>query len=110
VSAEQTEVHVELLLGRRVRDENGEVIGRLEECVVERIDGESVVTEFHVGPGALYERIGGFMVQLPLINALRGTPMEYRLAWNLMDLSNPRRPTVRAAKRDLHRVPCDSES
>ena len=61
MSGERMEIHIEQILGRKVRDENGVIIGRLEEFVVERQNGESVVTEFHVGPAALYERIGGFM-------------------------------------------------
>ncbi|MEO8624540.1 MAG: hypothetical protein ABI625_25890 [bacterium] len=99
------EVHVERLLGRRVRDENGVVLGRLEEFLIETVDDEPAVTEFHIGTAALIERIGAFFLKLPFIGVLGGTPTEYRVAWNLMDLSDPRRPRVRAAKQQLHRVP-----
>lgn len=102
------EVHAERLLGRRVRDVDGVVIGRIEEFLVEWIDGEPAVTEFHVGKAAWLERVGGFMLQLPFLSAVRRTPKEYRLAWRLMDLSDPRYPVVRAAKRDLQLVPRDS--
>ncbi|MEP6999870.1 MAG: hypothetical protein ABI969_05295 [bacterium] len=104
------EVHVERLLGRRVRDENGVVLGRIEEFLVETVDGELAVTEFHIGTAALLERTGAIFLQLPLIGALRGTATEYRIAWKLTDLSDPRRPRVRAARHELQRVPRDPSS
>ena len=89
------EAHVERLLGRRVRDERGRVLGRIEEMTVEVIDGEYVVTEFHLGGGALVERVTGFVRQLPFFNLIPAAKEPMRIGWKEMDLSDPDRPAVR---------------
>lgn len=86
------EVHVERLLGRRVRDANGVVIGRIEELCVEIVDGDPVVTEFHVGSAALFERIGSFVHQLPFFSLIPWKPKLHRIRWNEMDLRDPSHP------------------
>jgi sporulation protein YlmC with PRC-barrel domain len=89
------EAHVERLLGRRVHDDRGQVLGRIEEMFVEVIDGEYVVTEFHLGRGALVERIAGFVRQLPFFTLVARKPEPIRVEWQRMDLSDPTRPVVR---------------
>ena len=64
------EIHVELLLGRKVRDADDRVVGRIEELRSAIVDGERVVTEFHIGPAALLERIGVVASELPLLRLL----------------------------------------
>jgi len=100
----EREVHVERILGRRVRDVNGEVIGRLEEIVALDDGGEAVVDTFHVGPAALLERIGRFVQQIPPLHRLPMPHWEYRIPWHQFDLSDPRHPRVRCARSDLRRV------
>jgi hypothetical protein len=102
-----TEAHVEQLLGRRVRDADGEIVGRLEEFRVEIIGGEPVVTEFHVGGAAVLERIGAFGAQMPFFSWLPFTPHEYRIRWQDVDLSDPRHPRLRVRRSELRRVPRD---
>lgn len=92
---EAREVQVERLLGRRVRDEQGRVLGRVEEMRVDIIDGEPVVVEFHLGTGAFVERVAGFVAQLPFLGWLsrrRGLVV----AWQDMDFSDIDRPVARA--------------
>lgn len=88
------EAHVELLLGRLVYDERGKRVGRIEEMIVEIVDGEPVVTEFHIGAGALLERIAGFVSQLPFFGWLSSGRV-VRVPWRDMDLSNVDRPRAR---------------
>jgi sporulation protein YlmC with PRC-barrel domain len=89
------EVHVEHLLGRRVRDSNGKVLGRIEEMRVEVVDGEPVVVEFHIGPAAYFERIAGFTAQLPFFGWL-SRRKEVFVDWDAMDLRDVQRPVARA--------------
>jgi sporulation protein YlmC with PRC-barrel domain len=96
-----TEVHVEQLLGKRVRDADGRVLGRLEEFHVGQEDGEDVVTEFLIGPGALFQRIGGFVTQLPYFRLIPLSRREYCVSWKLMDLSDPEAPRVLACRDEL---------
>lgn len=91
------EAHVEQLLGRRVHDERGRMLGRIEEMIVEVVDDEYVVTEFHLGTGALIERVTGFVRQLPFFSLIPGTKEPIRVGWKEMDLSDPRLPVVRRA-------------
>ena len=97
------EAHVEHLLGRRVVDADGRVVGRLEELHAELVDGELVVTEFHIGAGALLERVGEFVTQLPFLRYIPYSRHMYRVAWHQLDLSDTRRPRVRVRKESLSR-------
>ena len=98
---EYHEAHVEHLLGRRVSDADGRRVGRLEELRVEIIDGEYVVTEYHIGAGALFERVGAFITQLPFFRYIPFARRGYRVPWEQVDLSDPRRPRVRVGRDQL---------
>ena len=97
---EYHEAHVEHLLGRRVRDVDGQVVGRLEELRMEIVDGEPVVTEYHIGSAALLERIGAFVTEHPFFRYITLVQKGYRVPWSQFDLSDPRnlRVTVRCAE------------
>jgi hypothetical protein len=98
---EYLEAHIEHLLGRRVIDVAGRVIGRLEEFRAEIIDGETVVTEFHIGAGALIERVGAFVTKLPFFCHIPFSRRMYRVPWQQFDLSDTLRPRVRVRREDL---------
>ena len=98
---EYLEVHVEHLLGRRVFDADGRKIGRIEEFHVEIVDGEFVVTEYHVGPAAFLERAGAFIMQLPFFRYLPFTRHGYRVPWAQLDLSDVRRPRLVVRRDEL---------
>lgn len=104
------EAHVERLIGCRVHDSSGRAIGRIEELIVGVVDGADVVTEFHIGPVALLERIAGFMTQLPLLELLPYARRGYRAPWQLVDLSDPTHPRVRARVDELERLDLDAPS
>jgi hypothetical protein len=98
-----TEGRVELMLGRRVVDPDGEVVGRLEEVVAELEGDGYVVREFHVGAFAMAERLGGGMLGRALLRLVGGRRVYrgYAVPWELMDLSDPERPRVTVPKREL---------
>jgi len=98
------ELHVERLLGTRVRDVNGEVVGRIEEVMAENADGDMIVTEFHIGPAALAERILGAVHQLPFFSMLPFQQHMRRVSWDDMDFSDPYHPRALRRKADLDRV------
>jgi hypothetical protein len=105
---EPNEVHVERLLGRRVRDTDGAVVGRIEELRAEPVDGELVVMEFHLGPAALLERMGRFALKLPFLALLPIPKWEYRVGWSFIDLADADRPVLRCSRRDLRRTHADA--
>src|SRR5436190_722309 len=82
-------------LGRRAYDLDGRIVGRIEEIVVEPRDAEYVVTEYHLGAAALIERLALSAALLPFLRLLPlGERVEYRVPWNQMDLTDPKRPRV----------------
>jgi len=98
------EAHVEHLLGRRVVDVDGQEVGHLEELRAEVVDGELVVTEFHIGAGALLERIGEFVTQLPFLRYIPFSRHMYRVPWEQLDLSDTLRPRVKVRRDELQRA------
>ena len=100
------ECRAELLIGRRVVDVDGDVVGRLEEIIADYVDDEYVVREFHVGAYAALERLGTGMLGRSLLRLIGGDRIYtgYAVPWSQMDLSDPERPRVTVAKAELHRI------
>ena len=98
------EAHVELLLGRKVVDTDGKVVGRIEEMKSAIVDGERVVTEFHIGPAALLERVGGAMIELPIFGRLVSSRPVRSVSWDMLDLSDPRHPRLRGRLDEVARI------
>ena len=100
------ECRVELLIGRRVVDANGEVVGRLEEIIADYVDDEYVVREFHVGAYAALERLGTGMLGRGLLRLIGGGRIYtgYIVSWRHVDLSDPEHPRVTVAKAELSRI------
>lgn len=100
------ECRVELLIGRRVVDADGEAVGRLEEIVADYVDDEYVVREFHVGGYAILERLGTGMLGRGLLRLIGGDRIYtgYIVSWRHMDLSDPEHPRVTVAKAELPRI------
>jgi sporulation protein YlmC with PRC-barrel domain len=103
------ELRVTRLLGRRVRDVDGRVIGRIEELICEielhERGRDYVVRELCVGTLGALERIGGSRVARLLVRTLlRGaTYTHHRIPWHWMDLSDPARPRLNRAAHELRR-------
>jgi hypothetical protein len=97
------DINVELLIGRKVRDVDGETIGRIEEFKVEREDKSCVLDSYLVGSSALIERLSAWTLVRPIARALSGRRFYslYQVSWQDMDLSDPEHPRLRTAKRDL---------
>ena len=88
-------VPLEALLGRRVRADDGRVVGRLEEIRAERRGGNHEVTEFLIGPGALLER-------LSIVRRFAGSGSRMRVArWDQIDISNPLAPRLTCGVENL---------
>jgi hypothetical protein len=95
MNARAAEAHVERLIGRQVHDSAGARMGRIHEMLVEIVGEEHVVTEFHLGGGARFERIAAFVVELPFLSRLPFARHQYRVSWRDLDLSNPDQPRAR---------------
>jgi hypothetical protein len=90
-----SEVHVESIVGRKVRDLSGRVVGRLEEFIVDDRDGVRDVKEFHIGQYAMFERLMGGAVGRSLLRFLGGRLRRGLVVpWDAMDLRDPRVPRI----------------
>jgi len=97
------EINVELLIGKNVRDVDGEKVGRIEEFKVEQDDTSLVLDSYLVGSSALIERLSAWTLVRPIARALHGGRfyLLYEVPWQDMDLSDPQHPRLRTAMRDL---------
>jgi sporulation protein YlmC with PRC-barrel domain len=93
----RTIVRLEDLVGRRVRDANGAVVGRLEEVRARRRDDEHEVVEYLIGPGALRER-------LALVGRMLGRTPMLRARWDQIDIRRPESPTLTCPVEELTHV------
>ena len=90
---------VEQLIGRIVRDAAGNRVGRLSEIVAKK-EGEAVVVSgYIVGPVAWIHRFAVAGLGL----RVRGLGQVYRVAWDQMDLSDPRQPRTTCGRDELTR-------
>lgn len=100
------DLNVELLVGTRVYDANGEKVGRIEEFRVDQTGKSCRVESYLIGASALIERLSAWTLVRPIGRALRARHVLsiYEVRWQDMDLSDPKRPRLRIAKRDLRRA------
>jgi sporulation protein YlmC with PRC-barrel domain len=96
------EINAELLLGRKVRDINGEKVGRIEEFQVEREHNACLVKAYLVGASALIDRLSAWTLIRPIHKSLRGRAFStYHIPWEDMDLTDPEHPQLRIARSEL---------
>jgi sporulation protein YlmC with PRC-barrel domain len=96
------EVHLELLLGKRVFALNGRPVGRLEEVRAE-LDNRNAcfVTEFLIGSYAVLERLSLWRIGRAILRTLHVRKQGYRIAWEQLDLSDPQRPRLKCEVDEL---------
>ena len=99
----QQEIHLELLIGKRVFALNGRSIGRLEEVRAElNARGYCFVTEFLIGSYALLERLSAWRMGRRILRTLHlGRKKGYRVRWEQLDLSDPRHPQLLCEVEEL---------
>ena len=89
------QIHAELLLGQKVLALNGRSIGRLEEIRTTKDRGNYFVSEFLVGNYAVLERLSAWSIGRALLHIFGAKRDEgYRIRWDQLDLSDPKRPQL----------------
>lgn len=97
------EVQVHDLIGRRVCDPSGASVGRIEEIRAQREVNECYAMEFLVGEFGLFERLAGGALWRSVLRRLPGTYHGYRIAWDQLDLSDPKHPRTTVPRSALTR-------
>ena len=93
------EVRVQDILGRQVRAGNNQSVGRIEEIRLEKRGKGYVVREYHLGAAALMERLSAH------VGSWFGRARDIRVvAWDQMDLSEPKRPRLLVEAAALARL------
>jgi hypothetical protein len=103
----QQEMHLELLLSKRVVDANAQLAGRIEEVCAEQQGEETVIQAYLLGPDALAARLAVWLTGLRLLHWLgveQSNRGGYRVPWDKMDLTEPEQPRLRCAKEELERL------
>ncbi len=100
------EIHLELLLGRRVLDSTGKTVGRIEEVRAQQQGDEWVVHEYLIGYAALLERLSAWTIGLGILHLLgaRNIHGGYRVPWEQLDLANPQQPRLRCSLDELKTI------
>ena len=95
------ELHLELILGRKVYDSDNRPVGRLEEVVAEERGDELVVKEYLVGGNSMLQRLSITRLGRTFLG-LPGAKGEcYRVPWNKLDLTRADAMRLRCAKDEL---------
>ncbi|CAL8480689.1 hypothetical protein [Caballeronia sp. S22] len=91
-----TKINVDLVLGRKVRSRNGVSLGRIEAIDVVRHGDSWVISEFHIGPDALLERLAVTFLPRLLREAVQRAchSRRHRIAWHQIDIMDPRHPRL----------------
>jgi sporulation protein YlmC with PRC-barrel domain len=103
-TSKKNEVKLELLLGSRVVDVNGERVGRIEEVLADRHGDELLVTTFLVGRYGLFERLSIYHVGVGVLRYLGGQAQSahpHRIPWEKLDLSDPEHPRLTCSIEEL---------
>lgn len=95
--------NLDRLVGRRVFSKEGHCIGHLEEIIAEADGDELVVTEYHVGIFAVFERLSASSMGTALLDLVRLRHREgiCRISWDKLDISDPARPVLRCSEQEL---------
>jgi sporulation protein YlmC with PRC-barrel domain len=96
-----TKVH--LLVGTKVHDVDGRKVGRIEEIRVKREEKALLIESYLIGASALIDRLSARTLVRPIRRLLRARHFYsvYEVPWQEMDLTDPKRPVLRIAQRDL---------
>ena len=95
-----SELRVEELVGTRISDRDGRVVGRLEELRATREGDHWVVTEFDIGAGALLERLASRHFGITWPGRVRG----YRASWDQLNFEDPHHLTLRCPMEELKKL------
>ena len=91
-------VRLDDILGSRVHDRDGHVVGRVYEMRAERDGDDLIVVEYHLGTHALLQRVGLSLVRLVGIARPREPT---KVAWDRMDVRDPFHPVFLGSRDEL---------
>jgi len=97
---ESAALPLDVIVGRKIFAENGQSVGRLEECRGEQRGTKLVITEYVIGVAGLLERLG-LGVRLVLG---RHKGRGFLARWDQLDISDPDCLRLTCAIGELRRL------
>jgi hypothetical protein len=96
-------IHLEQLLGRKVKDPAGRTAGHIEEILADWDGRTWTVQAYLLGRGGLADRlsIAGFSGLVVDSLGGYGNPTSQKVPWNQIDLTDPRHPRLRCSVDEL---------
>ena len=82
-------VDLQDLLRKKVRDQQGKVVGRIEEVIGEQEGDNLFVEEFHTGDYAMLEHLTTITIGEWLPRLITRETKSYIIRWDQIDISNP---------------------
>jgi sporulation protein YlmC with PRC-barrel domain len=100
------DIEIQLLVGKKVYDVDGNSVGRIEEIRVKREEKALLVESYLIGASALIERLSARTLVRPIGRLLRARHIYsvYEVPWQEMDLTDPKRPVLKIGQNDLRRA------
>lgn len=96
------EIQLELLLGKPVQNSTGETIGLIQEVYAEQQGDEWVILEYQLGPAAMLKRLSAGIIGRAILPLLRKQhPTGYRVPWDKIDLTDPKKPRLLCSLDEL---------
>jgi sporulation protein YlmC with PRC-barrel domain len=97
------DVNIEFLLGKKVRDSQGNKVGRIEEFRVTETDKACLLDGYLIGTSALVDRLSAWTLVRPIARLLRNRRLltVYEVPWQDMDLSDLDHPILRVERKTL---------
>jgi sporulation protein YlmC with PRC-barrel domain len=95
------ELHLELILGRKVYDSENRPVGRLEEVVAEERGDELVVKEYLVGGTSMLQRLSVTHLGRKFLGRLPAKGNCYRVPWDKLDSTQTDKLRLHCAKDEL---------
>ena len=102
-----TEIAVELLVGRVVRDSAGRRAGRIRELMSDDRHSDCIISSVQLGHVSILQWLARSLLGRELHRALGGQRGISIVPWNMIDLSDPSRPRLRCRREELPRVAPD---
>jgi sporulation protein YlmC with PRC-barrel domain len=100
------DIKIQLLVGTKVHDIDGKKVGRIEEVRVERQETALLVESYLIGVSALIDRLSARTLVRPIGRFLRARHIYsvYEVPWQEMDITDPKRPVLKIAQREMRRA------
>ncbi len=100
------DIKVQLLVGTKVYDVDGKKVGRIEEIRVERQQTALLVQSYLIGVSGLIDRLSARTLARPIRRFLRTRHIYsvYEVPWQEMDVTDPKRPVLKIAQREMRRA------